>query len=201
VKSISQAIEGAGDMTAAIASAITEQSATTDEIARNVSQTSAAAKEVAESIQRVSQEASSTGQRAHSVNDLSDQVAQSIEHLRQVLVRIVRTSTKEVDRRRKPRYRIDRPAKASCGAQNGTLTLVDISEGGARLTGTLKGAEPGAILNLSVAEIDLPLKAKVLAVNDETIHVEFDLGAEAEKRFLAAFNRLVAGKKPLRDAA
>ena len=201
VKAISEAIAGAGNMTAAIASAITQQSATTDEIARNVSETSSAAKEVAESISRVSEEASSTGSRAQSVNSLSEQVSGGIEHLREVLVRIVRTSTKEVDRRREPRYRIDRPAELRSDAGSATVNVENLSEGGARLIGDMRGLEAGGTISLSMAEIGVPLTAKVLAVNGQSIHVKFELTAQTQQAFCEAFKKLIAGKKPLREAA
>ncbi|MGD1879141.1 MAG: methyl-accepting chemotaxis protein [Kiloniellaceae bacterium] len=201
VKAISEAIDGAGNMTSAIASAITEQSATTDEIARNVNQTSAAAKEVAESIARVSEEATSTGSRAGSVNQLSADVSDSIDHLREVLIRVVRTSTKEVDRRHKPRYRIDRPAEVSCEGSKASLTVENLSEGGARLVGSLPGVAAGKTITVVMPEIGLPLPATVLTVNGQNIHVKFDLPPQVEKPFGEAFRKLVAGKQPLKEAA
>ncbi len=105
----------------------------------DVNQTSAAAKEVAESIARVSEEAASTGAPAGSVDGLSSDVSNSIDRLREVLIRVVRTSTKEVGRRRKPRYRFDRPAQVICKSETVSLTVENLSEGGALLIGEVPG--------------------------------------------------------------
>jgi methyl-accepting chemotaxis protein len=91
-----------------IAAAIEEQAAATSEISRNVAQTASAAREVTHQIAEVSSEAGQTGERAGEVRVLAGEVASSIEILKQALVRAVRTSTEEVNRRRKPRFAVDR---------------------------------------------------------------------------------------------
>ena len=95
------------EVASSIAAAIEEQAAATAEISRNVAQTASAAREVTHQIAEVSSEAGQTGERADEVRVLASEVASSIETLKQALVRAVRTSTDEVNRRRRPRFAVD----------------------------------------------------------------------------------------------
>ncbi len=201
VKAITESIKSAESMSAAIATAITQQSATTDEIARNVNETSVAAQEVAESISRVSAEASSTGDRAGSVDSLSREVSQSIDRLREVLVRVVRTSTKEVDRRNKDRYRLDCQAELICDSQRYEITLENLSEGGALMSGKVPGAEAGKTVELSVKGLKTRLSGTIQAVRGTNLHLKFALSPAAEAAFCEEFRSFVAGRAPISDAA
>jgi methyl-accepting chemotaxis protein len=139
-------IDGA---TTAIAAAIEQQGAATSEIARNVSQTTSAALEVSEKIQSVSSGAGHVNQRANDVRLCIGEVTDSISGLREILVRVVRSSTVDANRRMSVRHAIsvrgeifDRDGRRHEGE------LLDISETGARIrcnpempqgeTGTLK---------------------------------------------------------------
>ena len=201
VKAITTSVQSIEGLSAAIATAIEEQTATTAEIARNVSETSSAAQEVAERIAHVSQEASATGALAADISAISAQVATSIGELKAVLVRVVRTSTKDVERRRKPRYEIGRPAKVASGAHKLDLTVANISEGGALLTGDVGHLRETGKISLMIQGVSTPIDGYVLSIRKNTAHVKFDLSAESAARFAAQFGQLVAGLAPLAEAA
>jgi methyl-accepting chemotaxis protein len=93
VKEISGTITEIDHISSTIAAAMEQQSAATQEISRNVIETSKAAQEVSSRIAMVSQEAEQTGSQAAHVRQGSSEVASSIEELRHVLVRVVRTTT------------------------------------------------------------------------------------------------------------
>ena len=93
VDAIGRSIGEIDRVSGSIAAAMEEQSAATQEISRNVVETATAAREVSVRIAAVSEEADRTGDRARKVHAGSDDVAHSIEDLRQALLRAVRDGT------------------------------------------------------------------------------------------------------------
>ncbi len=97
---IEQTIGEVNAIAGAIAAAVEEQGAATAEIARNVSEIAAAAHEMTRRISEVSSESQQTGQRSAQVRDHTVALDTMVGELKHVVVRIVRSSTEEVDRRR-----------------------------------------------------------------------------------------------------
>jgi len=117
-----------------IAAAVQQQGAATAEIARNVTQTAAAAHEITSRITEVSAEAGDTGQHATEMQIDSVSLAELVSELRRTVVRVIRGSTTEVNRRRSPRQSANlacRLTVSGYGMLNGCL--IDLSEGGARV--------------------------------------------------------------------
>ncbi|MBX9634724.1 MAG: Tar ligand binding domain-containing protein [Magnetospirillum sp.] len=121
------------EVASSIAAAMEEQSAATSEISRNVIETSSAAQEVSSLIASVSRDAAETGVQASAVRQISSEVASSIHELRQVLVRVVRTSTKEADRRICQRINLHSRCAVTLGGATTSAELEDISAGGAAI--------------------------------------------------------------------
>lgn len=130
VRSMVERIRAVDEMSTTVATAVEEQQAATREIARNVSETAAAARDVASNIELVSTEARSTLDTAASVRTASEQVKHAIENLKQVVVRVVRTSAPEVDRRQQPREHARENAVLTLGSNRYDVTVVNMSEGG-----------------------------------------------------------------------
>ncbi len=103
VQEIAVTIRGVETISSKVATAIEQQGAATNHIARSVSQTRAAVQEVTDRIAVVSSEAGASGERAHQVSRIAAKVAESVDELRNTLVRVVRTSNEVVDRRRNRR--------------------------------------------------------------------------------------------------
>lgn len=200
VHDIGVSIRGVETMSTAIASAIEEQTATTAEIARSVTETSVAAQEVAERIANVSQEADTSRAKAGEVNDVSGLVASGIDQLRQILVRVVRTSTKEVDRRRKPRYNLDRSGALTVGGKAHKVEVVNCSEGGALLSVIDPLPNVPETATLSIDRLSQPLQVRVLSAKDSQVHVKF-VGNSETARFVEQFRREVAHLVPLKQVA
>ena len=165
-------IDGA---TTAIAAAIEQQGAATTEIARNVSQTTSAALEVSEKIQNVSIGAGHVNGRAKDVRSCIGEVSANIGGLREVLVRVVRSSTADADRRASVRHGVSVRGEIFDGdGARHQRELVDISETGARIRCSpdlLQGA--GGMLKLQGFVTPLPF-----IVHDkkgDCLHVEFQL--------------------------
>jgi aerotaxis receptor len=95
-------IEEIDQSTTAILTAIGQQAAATQEITRNVSETAASAREVSSRIQHVSEGAAKVGSQSEQVRHAIGGITEKISGLQAVLVRVVRTSTEEADRRNGP---------------------------------------------------------------------------------------------------
>jgi aerotaxis receptor len=200
VEEIGQTIGEIDRVSGAIAAAMEEQTAATQEISRNVVETTLAAQEVSTRISDVSGEVAHTGEQASQVKTGSGEVATSIEDLRRVLVRVVRTSTVEANRRRSVRYQVDGGCSVEFGSERRSARLVDLSEGGAMITGVMgmpAGMRGTLVLNGSGVRIGFT----VLDVDRGSTHVTFHAGEAADPRFRAAFQALTRGLQPIDTAA
>jgi chromosome segregation ATPase len=136
VGNIEQTITEIDAIASSIATAVEEQGAATAEIARNVAQTASAATEITRRIAEVSGEAQETGRHAADVQLGAVGLAELVGELRRTVMRVIRTSTTEVDRRATQRYDVDLPCRLTASG-HGTLQarVVDLAEGGARIEG------------------------------------------------------------------
>ena len=176
-----QAVVGIGatigrvdEVSSSIAAAMEEQSAATQEISRNVIETSNAAKDVAHLISEVSRDAAETGGQAGEVRRASGAVADSITQLRQVLVRLVRTSTAETNRRMFERVAVDAPCSVTVDGTTRSANLRDISVGGAFVEGV--EAEVGQRGSLAVDGEAIQFETR--ASGGGRLHVMFHDAAE-----------------------
>jgi len=201
VGEIGIAIADVQGVSAAVAAAIEEQGAATQEIARNVTQTTEAAQEVAERIALVSDEARSTGESASEVGRISAKVADGIDHLREVLVHTVRTATKEVNRRRKPRYRVGRPGTVSVAGQDYPITIDNISDGGLMASGLPATIGNGTRVEVSISGVSSRIAATLLGSEHGRVHGKFELAPEIGERWAQERARLTVGQEPLADVA
>jgi len=182
-------IEG---ISSSIAAAIEEQSAATREISRNVGQTADAARTMATQLDEMSADAGLTGQVADQMTTTSRNVASEVSQLRSALVRVVRTSTKEADRRRKPRFRVASPCSVSMADGERNATIRNLSTGGALLD-DLANLPVGAEGKLSIAGIAIGFR--VLGEEQGGVHVKFkDMDAQAKAAFDRAFETLTKGQ-------
>ncbi|MCZ8310775.1 MAG: methyl-accepting chemotaxis protein [Magnetospirillum sp.] len=174
VAEIGERIREVDEVAGAIAAAMEEQGAATQEIARNVGQTAEASREVSSKIQNVSREADSVGNSAAEVRAAIASVTKNVEGLRQILVRVVRTSTQDANRRKFPRFAIQAGVDVYDGSGARIEgTLVDASEGGAhvRTAHAMRNGERGT-LRFDGLSHTLAFAVRE-RVNDQ-IHVEFE---------------------------
>ncbi|MFV3130030.1 methyl-accepting chemotaxis protein [Niveispirillum sp. KHB5.9] len=192
---IGSAISEIDHVSTAIAAAIEEQSAATQEISRNVVATSSAVSDVASNIAVVSGEATRTGEQAAQVKNGSADVATSIEELRRVLVRVVRTSTEEANRRRKPRYKVDESCTLDIRGRATQARLINISAGGAMVMADGVDVAPGTVTTLSVSRHGMTARATVLKYEQGTLHLKFDKAETGADAFRNAFAALTRGRQ------
>ncbi|UFZ03021.1 methyl-accepting chemotaxis protein [Bradyrhizobium ontarionense] len=181
------AVEGIGSqiseidgVAASIAAAMEEQHAATQEISRSVAASASAARDVSSKIGNVGKDAGMVNDRAAEVRSAIGNVASSLSALRATLVKVVRTTTTEADRRRSPRIRTSLPIKV-IDARKGAVKadLVDLSEGGAWFR---FDPEPGigdrGVLQFDGFDGDIPYQVR--AREKDAVHVAFELGDKRE---------------------
>jgi methyl-accepting chemotaxis protein len=120
-----------------ISAAMEKQSSVTQEISRTVEESTLAAREVASQIVKVSSEAVETGRRAAEIRDGSADIARKVDGLRATLVRVVRTSTADVNRRISARVEVERPGMLEVGGRSCKIMVRNLSDGGAMVIGSL----------------------------------------------------------------
>ncbi|KIL99144.1 hypothetical protein CCC_03362 [Paramagnetospirillum magnetotacticum MS-1] len=201
VGEIAQAIKSVEEVSVSVAGAIRQQNAATAEIARNIAQTTQAASEVAERIADVSQEASLTGERATKVNDISVDVARAIESLKSVIIRVVRTATKEVDRRNGPRYALGMKGLVDMGGVEVPVVFDEISEQGLTIQGDVCPVGKGMRVKVRIEGCSVALSMVGRECENGRLHGNLELTPDVENRWQEEFHRLIAGRHPINEAA
>jgi hypothetical protein len=190
VTRIEQTISEINAIASSVAAAVEQQGAATAEIARSVSETAAAANEMTGRTGEVSAEARETGRHAAQVGADSGALSQAVAELKRGVVRVVRTSTEDVDRRQSRRYATDLPGRLimATGATH-TVRVVDLSHGGARLADApdLPAQASGT---LQLAAVPFPLPFTVRDGRDGTLHLAFTLDAAGAEVFAPIAERM-----------
>ncbi len=190
VERIEKTIDEINTIAGSIAAAVEQQGAATAEIARNVSETAAAANEMSRRIGEVSAEAERTGQRSATVRDDTAGLNILVDGLRHSVIRVVRTSTADVDRRHAARYPVALPCHVTvAGLGTQPATAADLSEGGALIRGG-PALSVGNRGTLEVDRISVKLPFVVRAAAGEASHLAFDLDAATAKSFAQMLQRL-----------
>jgi hypothetical protein len=170
-----------------IAAAVEEQGTATAEIARGVTETATAINAMHSRNAEVSKEAGAAGRHASEVLDGTRALDDAIDDLKRALIRTVRTSTAEVERRMFQREDVDLPCQLEMPGE-GTIAarLGDLSEGGARPTGT-SGLRPRTRGTLRTGGL-APIEFTVRSVDGAAVHVAFetdDVGRQALHAYMA----------------
>jgi len=176
-----------------IAAAVEQQGAATAEIARNVAETASAVNRMSSMNGDVAREAELAGRYAEEVLANTRSLDGAVAELKRGMVRTVRTSTEEVDRRAADRFDADLPCSVELAGRGAVAArIADISEGGARLI-DVPGAGVGAHGTLRIDGFGDSLAFHVLQVEEEAVHVAFDAG-DATRRVVRQILERVAGR-------
>ncbi len=182
VAAIADSIAEIDAVASSVATAVEEQGAATQEIARNVSQTTLAAQEVSTRIATVSSDADEVGRRSVEMRASVEGVTQNIEKLKSTLVRVVRTSTEDANRRMFARRAVRLSGKLADGS---SVAVLDLSEGGAKLADAGKFAQ-GKRGRLTLDGYAKALDFEVREVEDGHAHLQFEATNEpAWRDFIA----------------
>jgi methyl-accepting chemotaxis protein len=160
-----------------------------------VSETATAASEVTSRITEVSTEAVETNRHAIAVGDNANGLVAAVSALKQGVIRAVRTSTTEVNRRRSDRLPVDLACRLSVPGQPAREARVgDISEGGACVRGgpVMAVGENGS---LGFAGVGFPVPFRVRSRADDELHVAFALDAAAAVTFRTWLDRMAGPRQ------
>ncbi|WP_275266309.1 methyl-accepting chemotaxis protein [Rhodovastum atsumiense] len=194
VRSIEQTIREVEDIAGSIAAAVEEQGAATAEIARNVGNAATAAHAMSGRAAEVSTEATETDRSAAAVQGHAGALAVAMSELRHSVIRAVRTSTAEVDRRGDPRLKVELPARFAVGGAAGLpVQVVDISMGGASLA-CGPSVAAGAHGTLGLEGFGIRLSCRVLAADETGIHLAFDRDDTTAATLRGVLDRLGLGR-------
>jgi len=193
VGQIGQEIGEVDRVASSIAAAIQQQGAATREIARSVDQSAQSSREVSSRIANVSGGAEEVSIRAVEVQGAIANASANIAALRSILVRVVRTSSEDTNRRVFPRFRIDVPLAVTHSRGSRTASkLIDISQGGARIA-SVPDLNLRDTCNLHIGGVAAPI---AFIVRDKTEHQTLlELAEEGEPRqqYLAWLQRQISG--------
>jgi methyl-accepting chemotaxis protein len=173
-----------------IAMAVEQQGTATDEIGRAIAETAQAASEMASRTGEVSAEAGSSGLHAKELHDNTECLRDAVEELRHSVIRIVRTSAGEVDRRATERHAVDLPCRLSIGDEVRDARVANLSAIGVGVRGA--GDLPiGGCGTLSIEGAGFPLPFVVRRNDAGLAGLALALDAAADARFRAWLEALV----------
>jgi methyl-accepting chemotaxis protein len=176
VEEIGSQISEIDQVASSVAAAMEQQHAATSEISRSVAASAAAAQEVSVKITNVGRDAASVDDRATEVRNAIGNVTSNLTSLRSVLVKVVRTTTIEANRRQSTRYKASGPVRMTGpGMDRLQAMLVDISEGGAWVRVNQK-LNSGTIGRIQLDGFAWELPFTVRARENDALHIEFNLG-------------------------
>jgi aerotaxis receptor len=184
ISAIGDVIRSVESVSSQIATAIEKQNTVTLEISRTVEESTQAAREVATQIVNVSNEAAETGRRAAEIRSGSAEIAGKVDALRETLVRVVRTSTADVDRRISARADVERHGTVEVGGRSLQVVVRNLSEGGAMIVDAVPGANVGTPVTVRMDGIAASLTGAVARIDQNGTLVKFEL-TEAVAKLVA----------------
>ena len=187
VGDIAQAIQGVNVAANEMSKAVEDQVHETRQIALSVSETTRATEDVTDRMQQVAMEAGTTGNQAKEVDQMCAIVAEQVRALQSTLVRIVRTCSTEVDRRKSPRADQTIAARLIVRGRTFDVQVADISEGGVRLHGAFDFND-AASLQIPGLTAQLTVQRFGRDQVEGFTRLKFELG-ESERVALANFIR------------
>jgi methyl-accepting chemotaxis protein len=195
VEEIGSQISEIDEVAASVAAAMEEQHAATSEISRSVTESALAAKEVSSKIVLVSRDADSVDARSTDVRSAIAGVSTNLSSLKSVLIKVIRTTTEDADRRQWPRHKADLPIRVTGrDGREVQANLVNISVGGAWIRCN-PDMTTGEAASMTIQGYDQALPFTVRGRETDSLRVEFDLSHQEQayqKWFAGRFTRVAA---------
>ena len=172
-------------ISAAVAASVEQQGAATAEIARSVQQSANNANLVTQRTADVTTAARETDLQSDAVQQLAGSLASAVAELRGAVIRVVRTSTGEVNRRMGNREAVDLPCVLTLQDRPPVdARVINLSDGGAMIDGVAEGT-PGQRGKLRFNGWDLAIVVRS-ATNHGALNAEFEID-DAQHQKLNAF--------------
>jgi methyl-accepting chemotaxis protein len=189
VKEIVATMAGIEGIARTVATAVEKQAAATSGIARSVAETAGAADRVSHRTDDVRTAATEADRQAVSVQQTALTLEAAVKELRKTMIRVVRTSTAEIDRRTDARVPVDIAARLVLPGQPPiAVRLADLSARGALLCDVERFPQ-GATARLLFAEFDLPVTCR--AVHGPTqARISIDIDGQARDRLVSWLQKM-----------
>ena len=185
-------IGGIDRITAAIAAAVEEQHATTKDIGESVARVAGEVEKISSESATHADEAKANRERARRVEEFARKLDATAAELRATLVRLVRTSAPEIDRRAEPRYEAGIPVRVEHDGGGRDMRVIDLSRGGLRLEGALAGVAPGARVRI-LGLLEDPVSGKIVTLSRQGTHIALEEGETVRERIVARIGRASGG--------
>ena len=169
----SQTIGEMDQIATAISAAVEEQSAATSEIARNVSQTAERVNRVSALMTAVSTSVDKATKAADVVRSASGQMDDVLQDLGSLLTKAVRTSSDVANRRSNRRRAVLLKGEMLSGADRQTVSVYDLSEWGALVSGAQQRLPIGTLVTLVVPAEDIRVDGQLVGCGDGLYHLNF----------------------------
>lgn len=199
VEKISKAIDGVSSASIQISDSIKAQTEAAKSIARSVAETESAAAEVTSRIQQVASEAGASGDLAQKVDKISSNIADQVSELQTLLVKIVRTSSAEVDRRSAPRYELECAGELINGSERHSIQVINVSIGGAMIAGNF--GRVGQAVQLRIDWIGFLIRATIVGESASNTNIKFELTNEQSEALTLILDRKISGSSQSKLAA
>jgi len=172
VQGIARSVSELDGIAGGIAAAMDQQTAATTKIARAVSGAASAVREVEGRMSGVAAESAASAEAADAMAMAARDAQGAVAELHGALVRIVRSSTEEVDRREHDRRPMRRAARLElAGRTPAAVNLLDLSMAGAGVSAPPDGAAIGQDGMLVIGSATL--RVRVAAVTDGRVGLTF----------------------------
>ena len=128
--------------------------------------------------------ATETRDRSDTVRERSSELSQDFGRFSEEMLRILRNSTAG-NRRSHRRYGAEAQANLKVGSRETSMTMTDVSVGGARLRGDMDGVGAGDLGRLRVPETDTETEVEIVSISDDDVRLQVvgavDLGGVVAK--------------------
>jgi methyl-accepting chemotaxis protein len=190
VARIQETITEISGIAESITTSVEQQGEATAEIARNVAGAARAAREMTKRTSTVSDEASITGRHADTVRENATALTGAMEELGHSLIRAVRTSTSDVDRRADVRQDTSLACRLTVGGRVHGARVTNLSMGGASLRGgpTMPTGENG---ELEIEGTTARLPFVVRGVGGDVSHIAFTFDKTGAGEFQSVLRRFL----------
>ncbi|CAN5456995.1 methyl-accepting chemotaxis protein [soil metagenome] len=192
VANVGKQIKEIDEVAGAVAAAMEQQGSATREIALNVSESAGAVRQVSAKIANVHRDADRVSARSTEVRTSIAGVSQHLSELKSILVKVVRTSTEETNRRESPRYPTNEQISVVDSRGRAVAArLIDLSEGGAAISCNpdMKVGETGSVHFDGLG--DLPFVVRYHGEN--RLNIEFTASDERQSAYKSWMRKQIAG--------
>jgi len=156
-----------------IADSVEKQNNATEEIAATAEETKRASDEVAQSVTSVSNEAGKTSDMTQELNQVIDSVTAMVGKLGGNLVKVVRTSTSEADRRLCGRLEDTSPCQLVVNGAEYTTSLCDLTSSGSRVKRPADLSAANGNLSFKCSHHDIHCEATIVEADENFIRLRF----------------------------